>query len=285
MTELNAVVRQILDGDLSDRAQGFLVVLPRGHRGEGTIEKALLRSYGSVHHPDIRRLSPSGAGDMIKVDDMRDAQGFLSSTPSCAAMKTLVIYRAHRMNENAANALLKPLEEPTRHTRIILVTDDPAALPATVRSRCSLNVIKASDDFACREIAEQSAGLEMPVDGSGLDGLLYLANGNPHLAVEIHRLSLTGWLSALESWLGQADGAPPLPVLSGKAAVPLATAAMCVQSLLLRVARAETFLKGWNPERALRAAWAAVEMTSDIGRSGIDAKLRMHLLLTVARAA
>jgi DNA polymerase-3 subunit delta' len=43
---------------------------------------------------------------------------------------------ADRMNVSAANALLKTLEEPATSTIIVLIADDPARLPATIRSRC-----------------------------------------------------------------------------------------------------------------------------------------------------
>ncbi len=138
MRTAHTIINHILSGDLSDRAQGFMLVLPRGYRLESLMEASLAEAYGTAGHPDVRRLTPEGAGDMIKVDAVREAQGFLASTASGDGMKTLVLYRAHRMNINAANALLKPLEEPTRRTRILLLTDNPSPLPATIRSRCSL---------------------------------------------------------------------------------------------------------------------------------------------------
>jgi DNA polymerase III subunit delta' len=72
----------------------------------------------------------------ILIDDIRRIRTFLSLTPAESDKKIVVIDKAERMNKNAANALLKVLEEPTPNTYIFLITNTPYALLPTIKSRC-----------------------------------------------------------------------------------------------------------------------------------------------------
>ena len=74
---------------------------------------------------------------VIGVDQARMLTEELRSTPHYSVGKVVVIYPADELNVNAANALLKVLEEPTPNTHFLLVTGALYALPATIRSRCS----------------------------------------------------------------------------------------------------------------------------------------------------
>ncbi len=278
MNNARPLLDRILSGELSRRAQGFMLVLPRGYRLEGIMEEALADAYGTHGHPDVRRLAPEGAGDMIKVDAVRGAQSFLASTASGDGMKTLVLYRAHRMNQNAANALLKPLEEPTRSTRIILLTDNPAPLPPTIRSRCSVHTVSATDALAVAELKARLASGEIATKDKP-ESLLALADGDPGLASEIAKYGLSPWIKKVEAWLSNEDPTPPLPTLSGKSAVPLLAATMCLQAMLARAARADTALKGWALDHVIEAGWKAIQASTDITRAGIDAKTRLHTML------
>lgn len=283
MNDAQEIINRILSGDLSQRAQGFMLVLPRGYRLEGLIEASLERAYGTRGHPDIRRLAPEGAGDMIKVDAVRDAQAFLASTASADGMKTLVLYRAEHLNTNAANALLKPLEEPTRSTRILLVTDNPAPLPSTIRSRCSVYTVMESPALAHQELEGFLASGDVETKEQP-EALLALADGDPSLAAEIARHDLSTWIRKLEAWLASKDMTPPLPALAGKSAAPLLAVTMALQALLARIARGDATLTGWTAERASEAAWIAIDRSTDISRAGIDAKTRLHTMLLQLRA-
>jgi len=97
-------------------------------------------------HPDIQRIDPSGTSDIIKVEQVRAAVNFLSQTPQIAKWKLVCVSAAHRMNVNAANALLKVLEEPPGNSLLILVSDRPQLLIPTVRSRCrKLEIARPSE--------------------------------------------------------------------------------------------------------------------------------------------
>ena len=74
---------------------------------------------------------------IITVDQIRAVTDALNKTPGLGSSKVCLIYPADMLNLNAANALLKSLEEPTGGTYFLLLSSFPGTLPATFRSRCS----------------------------------------------------------------------------------------------------------------------------------------------------
>ena len=96
---------------------------------------ASCRRINSGFHPDLLPVEPQGV--QIRIDSIREAIAFGSGKPYEAARRVAVIAHAERLGMEAANALLKSLEEPGRHLHWILTTTRPENLPATVRSRCS----------------------------------------------------------------------------------------------------------------------------------------------------
>ncbi len=90
------------------------------------------------NHPDLIQLTPDAqarAGE-ISIDAVRLLIGLESLTPGRAARRLILIDPADRLNQSAANALLKTLEEPNAPTQFILISEHPDRLPATMRSRC-----------------------------------------------------------------------------------------------------------------------------------------------------
>lgn len=91
-------------------------------------------------HPDllvIERLVEGGKQKKtISVDQARDLPGFFAKSPSQAQYRVAIIDAADDLNVNAANALLKILEEPPERGVLLLVTHAPGRLLATIRSRC-----------------------------------------------------------------------------------------------------------------------------------------------------
>ena len=88
----------------------------------------------ALAHPDLRWVDPDG--QTVRIDQVRGIGEFMYQTARRGAAKVAVLNRADRMTVNAANALLKTLEEPSSGGFLFLVTDAPDLLPATVRSRC-----------------------------------------------------------------------------------------------------------------------------------------------------
>lgn len=90
------------------------------------------------YHPDMYFISPEDKSRVIKISQIRDLTEKLASTAQQDGNKVVVLEPADMMNSNAANALLKSLEEPTPKTFFILVADTMERLLPTIRSRCHL---------------------------------------------------------------------------------------------------------------------------------------------------
>lgn len=89
-------------------------------------------------HPDFFVIEPDTeqAAPQIKIEQVREIEHQVMYRPLIGARKICLINDADRMTIGAANALLKTLEEPPDHSLFLLMTSRPAALPATIRSRC-----------------------------------------------------------------------------------------------------------------------------------------------------
>ncbi|MDQ3889744.1 MAG: hypothetical protein M3312_04225 [Actinomycetota bacterium] len=85
-------------------------------------------------HPDVYLLEP--LGDQIRIDPIRELRRDLHMRPFEADRRVYLVLGAHLLNEDAADALLKDLEEPPEYAVIVLVADELGPLPATIRSRC-----------------------------------------------------------------------------------------------------------------------------------------------------
>ncbi len=92
----------------------------------------------AVAHPDLRWIIPEGAGESIGIDAVRGVAEFIVRTARIAPRKVAVFTHAESMSVQAANALLKTLEEPPQDSFLILVTDSLRDLLPTIRSRCRL---------------------------------------------------------------------------------------------------------------------------------------------------
>jgi len=112
-------------------------------------------------HPDVYVLEP--VGDQIRIDDIRTLRRDLHMRPFEAQRRVYLVHAAETMNEDAADALLKDLEEPPSYAVIVLVADDLGPLPDTILSRCQLVPFTRLSERAVREeIAARAPGLEPP---------------------------------------------------------------------------------------------------------------------------
>jgi DNA polymerase III subunit delta' len=97
----------------------------------------------------------------ITVDSVREATAALRVTAAAGGCRVAVIDGAETLNRNAANALLKTLEEPPEQAFLILVSHRPASLPATIRSRCAkLRLQPLPDDLVADALARLAPGLQ-----------------------------------------------------------------------------------------------------------------------------
>jgi DNA polymerase III subunit delta' len=100
-------------------------------------------------HPDLYVLEP--LGEMIRIDDVRALRHDLHMRPFEADRRVYLVLDAQRMNEDAADALLKDLEEPPPYAVIVLVASELGPLPPTILSRCQLIPFRRLSERAVRE--------------------------------------------------------------------------------------------------------------------------------------
>jgi DNA polymerase-3 subunit delta' len=89
-----------------------------------------------LSHPDLYLLEP--LGDQIRIDEVRRLRRDLHMRPFEADRRVYLVVSAHLLNPEAADALLKDLEEPPPYAVLLLLADVLGPLPETIRSRCQL---------------------------------------------------------------------------------------------------------------------------------------------------
>jgi len=134
-------------------------------------------------HPDVFVLEPAEVGQMIKVDQVRELVDFARHTAQLAPRKLILLEPAEAMNANAANALLKTLEEPAGDCVLLLISHQPSQLLPTVKSRCV--------QIACPQPTLQTAlawlKQNLPeLAEADCRELLQLASGSPLAARRLH---------------------------------------------------------------------------------------------------
>lgn len=92
--------------------------------------------YAHENLPDFHLVSPHQAGHAIKIEQIRDLHDICRQTPQILDFQVVWIQHADTMNEFAANALLKVLEEPIKNFFFLLSAENAKFLPLTIRSRC-----------------------------------------------------------------------------------------------------------------------------------------------------
>jgi DNA polymerase III delta prime subunit len=102
--------------------------------------------FNNEVHPDFKLLRPEKAEGALKIEEVRDLISWNRGKPQIAKKKVAIISPAHALNLQAANALLKTLEEPSLDSLFILVTNKPGLLPATIRSRCHKIVFRDAEE-------------------------------------------------------------------------------------------------------------------------------------------
>lgn len=115
-------------------AQWRLCVQPHDEGACGHCHSCLLWQAGT--HPDVLVCQPEEGSRQIRIDAIRHINQFLSQTPQISACQVVVIRPLEVMNLNAANALLKTLEEPPGESLLLLETERIGSVLPTLRSRC-----------------------------------------------------------------------------------------------------------------------------------------------------
>jgi DNA polymerase III subunit delta' len=113
---------------------------------------------GRRAHPDVYELE--ALGEMIRIDAVRELRRDLHMRPFEADRRVYLVFDADELNEDAADALLKDLEEPPPYAVIVLVADDLGPIAETIRSRCQLVPFRRLSERAVRaEVDGRAPGL------------------------------------------------------------------------------------------------------------------------------
>lgn len=193
--------------DLSvSMAQYLLCVAPQNGQSCGQCKSCLLMKVDT--HPDLHVISPDKKSktQSIKIQQIRDLTAITVNTAQQGGRKLILIHPAEAMNVNAANALLKSLEEPSGDCVYILVSEQSAFLTATIRSRCSRMVVslpskQESLDWLNRNKVAEAERRLMDVGGRPLRVIEWLEKDlwgqQDHLRDQLQKL-LTSNYSFLE---------------------------------------------------------------------------------------
>lgn len=182
-------------------ARALLCETPAGDASAcGRCHACLLVAAGT--HPDYLSVEPDEPGKAIGIDKIRHLIAKLALKPQYDRTYRMVILSpAELLNTASANAFLKCLEEPTERTCLLLLTEQPGRLPATIRSRCQ----KLYCPLPPKALAlEWLAGQGILTDA---EPILELARGAPLLAGEYAQRNIAEYRQRyFQDWLAIVRG-------------------------------------------------------------------------------
>lgn len=203
--------------------------------------------FAQSNHPDFRLLQPDALGEeadgedgkkkasqQITIDQVRELDDFFNVGTHREGLRIVLVNPTEAMNRNAANAILKTLEEPSPGTLFLLVSNEPLKLLPTIRSRCQV-VPVAVPQATAAEAFLADAGV------ADVARWLALAGGSPGFAVALAGLGQGGWLEILVKKLSVQRGPDPIAaaaeleklVKESKGKVPLKAVVEAMQKWLV----------------------------------------------------
>ena len=243
------------------------------------------RWFRDGNHPDFRLLQPESMADEpepeeggreeerpgkrarpsneIKVAQIRSLADFLYVGSHRGARRVALIHPAEAMNSNAANALLKGLEEPPPTATFILVSHAPSRLLPTVRSRCIRMAVPVPDDESARAWLA-AHGVSQP------DRWLAFAGGAPLLALELATGERSAELSQLLDVLAAGDSSRINPVATRESLELLAEVLQkyaCDTAFALCTGRAKYGTRGSRPASGNPTDWLRYARTMGKNRA------------------
>jgi DNA polymerase-3 subunit delta' len=152
----------------------------------------VFRRVAAQAHPNLLLLRRSWNertkrySQWIGVDEVRRLRSFLGHSAGEGSWRVVIVDRADDLNQNAANALLKALEEPPQRTVFFLVAAAEGQIPVTIRSRCrTLRVNPLGDDDLKQAVAAALARDGYNIDADTLEMALLLSQGSVRRALEL----------------------------------------------------------------------------------------------------
>ena len=199
-------------------------LLAEGARDPGAVAERVARGT----HPDLTWVTPSGAAEMLVGDIEEPVVAAATRTPFESARRVFVIEGADTMNDQAANRMLKTLEEPPPFVHLLLLTDRREDVLPTIASRCQA---VRFDPLPSARIAELLQGLGHDIEPERARACARLALGDARLAerlvsgegealragAEEFVRSALGGQTAERRWTGLLDVAKGAGVAAGEA--------------------------------------------------------------------
>lgn len=183
-------VTSVLERDMASPAHAYLFVGPMGVGKAAVARRFAARilcgddSRGVSRvlrglHPDLVLIEPDGRS-AITVEQARNTVALANLAPVEGDRKVFVLEEGGAMNDEAANALLKTLEEPTASTVFIVIAESEDDLPETVASRCRTVVFgRVTEDEIATGLADRGIDTEKAEQASRISG------GRPGLAISL----------------------------------------------------------------------------------------------------
>jgi DNA polymerase-3 subunit delta' len=171
-------------------------VLARGEEGAPHApidpDHPVFRKVAGLGHPNLLLIRRSWNdktkrySQYIGVDEVRRLRNFLGHSAGETGWRVVVVDRADDLNQNAANALLKALEEPPPRTLFLLVATAEGRIPVTIRSRCrTLRVTALGHEELERAVRAALERDDHDVDAKTLSVALELSQGSVRRALEL----------------------------------------------------------------------------------------------------
>jgi len=158
-------------------------------------------------HPDIFYVEAEG--QFVRIDAIREIQERMKCKPLEARRRAFIIDDADKMNDQAANALLKILEEPSMANLLILITARPYAMPATIISRCQhIRFNPLGTETVARLLADK-----MDVDPPKALLLAALSGGSVGTALELNKEDIVAYRAELLELLSRTHRNDPFSLI------------------------------------------------------------------------
>ncbi|MEE4313046.1 MAG: DNA polymerase III subunit delta' [Desulfofustis sp.] len=159
------------------------------------------RKYLSGNHPDFITVSPDGG--TIKIDTIRELCRSLAYPPYESPVRTVVLEDVHTLRSEAANSLLKTLEEPPEHNVLILTAESSREVLPTILSRCQIIPFHPLSSAQTTLVLRQQ---EPEISDSEAESLAAIAGGSPGLALLLRRQGIIEVWRDLVSLLTETAG-------------------------------------------------------------------------------